>query len=75
MEHCILTLGTVTRAIAARRVLNAARIPCRLIKTTEGAGRGGCAYGLKIYASALETADRLLREAGIPFEWKWEGAP
>lgn len=75
MEHCILTLGTVTRAIAARRILNAARIPARLIKTAEGGGRGGCAYGLKIYASELEAADRALREAEIPFEWRWEGTP
>ena len=72
MEHCILTLGTVTRAIAARRALSAARIPCRLIKTTEGSGRGGCAYGLKIHASDLEGATRLLRETCVPFEWKWD---
>lgn len=72
MEHCILTLGTITRAIAARRTLTAAHIPSRMIKTMESTGQGGCAYGLKIYGKDLGTAIRLLNDAQIPFEWKRE---
>ena len=73
MEYCILTLGTITRAIAARRLLNAATVPCRMIKTTDGRTGGGCAYGLKIYESDLGRASRLLEENNLPFEWKREG--
>ena len=72
MELCILTLGTVTRAIAARRILSAARISCRMIKRTGGAKGGGCAYALKIYEADLLGAIRLLEEANIPFEWQRE---
>ena len=72
MEYCILTLGTITKAIAARRLLSAAGISCRLLKTTDGGTAGGCAYGLKIYESDLARAGRLLAEGGIPFEWKRE---
>ena len=72
MEHIILTLGTITRAIAARRLLATAGIPCRLLKTTDGGLAGGCSYGLKIYESDLRQASRLLEEGGIPFEWKRE---
>lgn len=72
MEHCILTLGTITRAIAARRTLTADRIPSRMIKTVDSAGRGGCAYGLKIYEKDLSAATHLLTDAQIPFEWKRE---
>lgn len=72
MEHCILTLGTVTRAIAARRLLTRSRISARMIKTVGGTG-GGCAYGLKIYAADLGAAGKLLNDAEIPFEWRRDG--
>ena len=72
MELCILTLGTVTRAIAARRLLSAARVSCRMVKRTGAGEGGGCAYALKIYESDLSAASRLLREANIPFEWARE---
>ncbi len=72
MELCVLTLGTVTRAIAARRILSAARISCRMIKRA-GDGKSGCAYGLEIYESDLLGAIHLLEEAKIPFEWHREG--
>lgn len=73
MEYCILSLGTITRAIAARRILTASRIRCRMIKTTGDTAKGGCAYGLKIYEEDLLRAIRLLEESQIPFEWKREG--
>lgn len=72
MEYCILTLGTITRAIAARRILTANRITCRMIKMTGDTASGGCAYGLKIYEEDLLRATRLLEEGRIPFEWKRE---
>ena len=67
MEQCILTLGTVTRAIRARKLLAAAGIAARLIKQTEGAQ--GCAYGLELAAADMTGAMRLLEEAGVEFIW------
>ncbi len=72
MEPCILTIGTVTRAIRARKLLSAARIQARLFKHT-GMGQGGCAYALSLSAEDMPAAMRLLQEGGIPFEWSRGG--
>ena len=68
MEQCILTIGTVTRAIRARKLLLAAHIAARLIKQV-GKARSGCAYGLEIAAQDLQPALRILGEHGIEAEW------
>jgi hypothetical protein len=68
MEERILTVGTVTQAIRARKLLAAAGIGARLIKGTSGA-RGGCAYGLSVRATDMQQAVRLLQENDIVFEW------
>lgn len=73
MEQCVLTIGTVTHAISARRLLSAAGIPARLIKSTQSAARSGCAYGLEIAAIDMPRATRILDESGIAYEWTRTG--
>lgn len=68
MEPCILTVGTVTRALAARRLLTAARIPARMIKTAH-THPAGCAYALAIAAADMPRAMEILEENKISFEW------
>ena len=68
MEQCVLTIGTVTGAIRARKLLGAAGIAARLIKRT-GKQSGGCAYGLEIRAADMQRAMHALKEGGISFEW------
>ena len=68
MEECLLTIGTVTQAIRARKLLAAAGIGARLIKGTNGA-RAGCAYGLSVRAADMQPSMRLLQESSIAFEW------
>ena len=70
MEQCVLTIGTITHALAARRALNGARIAARLIKNTRTAKKSGCAYGLEIAAADMTAAMRILDEGGIPYEWE-----
>ncbi|MBQ8351794.1 MAG: DUF3343 domain-containing protein [Clostridia bacterium] len=68
MEECILTIGTVTGAIRARKLLAAAGIGARLIKNT-GTTKAGCAYGLTVTAANMPLAMRTLNEHDIAFEW------
>lgn len=66
MEQCILTVGTVTYAIRARKILAALGIRARLVKSTR---TGGCTYGAEISAADLPRAAEALKKASIPYEW------
>lgn len=66
MENDILTVGTMSRAIRARRLLSAARIPARLVKTTDDRA-GGCRYGLELDPRDTAEAMRLLDRDGIGY--------
>ena len=69
MEQCILTVGTVTYAIRARKLLSALGIRARLVKGTRGGGMGGCTYGVEIASADLNTSTKALTQAGISYEW------
>ena len=68
MEDCVLTIGTVTGAIRARKLLASAGISARLIKNTTSTG-AGCAYGITVKATDMQRAMRMLNENSIAFEW------
>ena len=74
MQQCILSIGTITYAIRARKLLAASRISARIVKTTSG-GRssGGCTYGVEIDAADMLTASGILSRNQIPFEWSRAG--
>lgn len=69
MDICILAVGSVSRAIRARRLLSAARIPARLVKTVQEGMEGGCVYGLEIAATDMPRADEIFRQENIPYTW------
>jgi hypothetical protein len=69
MEQCILTVGTVTYAIRARKLLSSLGIRARLVKGTRPGGAGGCAYGVEIPSADLTLATDALTRAGISYEW------
>ena len=69
MEQCILTVGTVTYAIRARKLLSSLGIRARLVKGTRPGGAGGCTYGVEISASDLTLATDALKRADISYEW------
>lgn len=72
MDHCILTIGTITHALAARRLLTTVGISTRLLKTTGRDAKNGCAYGLEIRSADLSRASGLLDAAQISYEWTRE---
>ena len=69
MEQCILTVGTVTYAIRARKLLSSLGIRARLVKGTRPGGSGGCTYGVEISAADLTLATDALKRADIFYEW------
>lgn len=72
MEPCTLILGTVTRALAARRLLASSGIAARTVKIS-GMRSGGCAYALLVAAADMTAAIQVLEANKIPFEWSREG--
>lgn len=74
MESCVLTIGTITRAIRGRKLLSAAGIPARLVKSVVGREDGGCAYGLEIASADMLEAARILKGKGIEYTWSRGGA-
>ena len=72
MEQCILTVGTVTYAIRARKLLSSLGIRARLVKSTRSGGMGGCVYGVEIPTADMTLAADALKRAGISFEWSRE---
>lgn len=60
----ILTVGSITYAIKARKLLNRKNIPSKLIKIDE---LKGCAYGIQIEDTQLLSAVSVLKENGIQY--------
>ena len=60
----ILTVGSMTYAIKARKTLNRKDIPSKLVKINESKG---CAYGIEIDDTKLLSAVSALKENGIQY--------
>jgi len=69
MEQCILTLGTVTRAIRARKLLSSVGISARLTKAVRRGSTEGCAYSLELSPTDMTRAIETLEKYGIRYEW------
>ncbi len=72
MESYILTVGTVTHALRAKRLLSGAGVSARTVKTTDRR-YNGCAYALEIAASDFRAATVALEGGGITYEWERHG--
>lgn len=68
MEPCTFILGTVTRALAARRLLSSSGIITRMVKIS-GMHSDGCAYALLVAAADMAAAIQILETNKISFEW------
>ena len=62
----ILTVGSMTYAIKARKTLNRNDIPSKLVKIDESKVKG-CAYGIEIDDTKLLSAVSALKENGIQY--------
>lgn len=67
MKKIIVTVGAVTYAIKARRLLKNSGVPSRLVKVSSERSLGGCTHGIEISEEDLYTAASVLRGNGISY--------
>ena len=67
MNQTTISLGSVTNAIKARKMLSGLKIHSKLVKLDVGKGLDGCIYGLTIFSSDYPNAARELKKEGIIF--------
>ena len=63
-EKCTVSLGSVTYAEKAMRVLARAAIYSEIVKLDEKKSRG-CIYGLEFTCTQVDNVKTVLRQAGI----------
>lgn len=68
MANCILTTGSVTQAMKARRILAEYSIPANTTKISTSQNKRGCVYGIEFNCTQMTNIRRILGNAGISFE-------
>ncbi len=68
MKTTVLTVGSVTYAIKAKRLLSREGISAKLIKSNAENTAEGCAYGIKFPTKDFYGAVSVLRSAGIYYQ-------
>lgn len=63
----ILNIGSMTRAIKAKRILNREGIGISIIKLESKLYTSGCGYGIVFSEADEYTAIRILKENKIPY--------
>ena len=63
----ILTVGSMTHAIKAKKILNREKISVSILKLDRTVQHNGCGYGIIFSADEEYVAARLLREGKIPY--------
>ena len=65
-KNAIITLSSLTHAIKAKKLLSEYGIDARVVKPDTQRAEKGCGYGVSVDATVRESAEKLLRENGIP---------
>lgn len=73
MNTSVFTVGSVTLAVKARKLLARAGIRSRLIKTDAAKSRYGCQYGIEFPTPDFYDVSAELRKNGIAYEVYREG--
>lgn len=67
LNKTIVSVGAITHAIKAQRLLTDAKIHSKLIKVDYGTYKDGCIYGLVISDTDYPDAALTLKKGGIAF--------
>lgn len=67
MNKMTISLGSVTYAMKAQRLLSAIKIHSKLVKLDAGKSADGCIYGLIIAQGDYPAAATILKKEGITF--------
>ena len=66
-KDIILTVGSMTRAVKAKRILNRQGIGVSIIKLESQIHTNGCGYGIVFSEEDEYSAIRILKENKIPY--------
>ena len=75
MDNTTITVGSITYAVKARRLLARGGIKARLTKLSTNEIAGGCTHGIVIASARFFDAVVILKENGVPYSVYREGAP
>ncbi len=67
MNKTTISLGSVTYAIKAQKLLSSMKIHSKLIKLDAGKSPDGCIYGLIIFSTDYPDAVMALKKEGLSF--------
>ncbi len=67
MNNTILSIGSVTHAIKAQRVLSDNNVPSKVVKTKLTKSGKGCVFGIETERMYSRTAERILDTYGIAY--------
>ena len=67
MDSTIITVGSVTYAIKAKKLLERSGIKAQLVKVESHKSSKGCNYGIKITSALFFDTVALLRNKGIDY--------
>ncbi len=65
MRTTVVTVGSVTYAIKAKKLLTREGLTAKLVKTDASKTAHGCAYGIEFPTKDFYTAVSVLRSAGV----------
>ncbi len=67
MKKLIITMGSVTYAVKAKKILMGNNIPVRLIKVDALLSERGCTHGVEIRYNDFLDVVAILKEHSIPY--------
>jgi len=68
MISCIITTSSVTYAMKGQQLLARYAVPSEVVKIdNDKRKKSGCAYGIKVACSAVDSALALLEKNAIPY--------
>ncbi len=75
LPHCACTVGSMTRALQARRILERAGIHATPVRADATRTRAGCAYALSLPCSDADRARVILHNAGFTVKDSYREGP
>ena len=67
MNTVTITVGSVTNAVKAKKILHRIKIQSRLVKLDSMKTQNGCTHGLEIHSSVFYTAVKELIKEGVTY--------
>ncbi len=67
MPNCLITFKSATYSMKAQLVLSQNAVPSKAVKLDGEYSGKGCTHGIRVDYRYCKTAERLLRENGVPY--------